>query len=291
MKIALIQQKYHNSRDVTIKNSEIMIKEAVDNGAKLVVLQELHTTHYFCQYEDVDNFIYADNFTQDKEIFSSIAKKYQVVIVTSLFEKALDGIYYNSAVVFESNGEEAGVYHKHHIPDDPGFYEKFYFTPGDEGFFPINTSVGKLGVMICWDQWYPEAARLMSLAGADILIYPTAIGWFDNDTKEEKKSQLNSWLVIQQAHSVANAISVVAVNRVGFEKDSSGVLDGIRFWGNSFVTDTRGNIIAQATPDQQQIIYANVDFNKTKQTRQIWPFFRDRRIDTYQGLTKRLIKI
>jgi N-carbamoylputrescine amidase len=161
----------------------------------------------------------------------------------------------------------------------------------DEGFFPINTSVGKLGVMICWDQWYPEAARLMSLAGADILIYPTAIGWFDNDTKEEKKSQLNSWLVIQQAHSVANAISVVAVNRVGFEKDNSGVLDGIRFWGNSFVTDTRGNIIAQATPDQQQIIYANVDFNNTKQTRQIWPFFRDRRIDTYQGLTKRLIKI
>ena len=289
MKVALIQQKYHNTKEKTLQITQNLIQEASQNGAKLIVLQELHTTHYFAQNENTKNFDLADSFDSDKEFFAKIAKENNIVVVTSLFEKRITGVYHNTSVVFDSDGKEAGVYRKHHIPDDPGFYEKFYFTPCDAGFRPISTTIGKLGVMICWDQWFPESARLMSLAGADMLIYPTAIGWFDSDSKNEKESQLNSWLTIQKSHAIANGISVIAVNRVGFEADDSGVLAGTRFWGNSFVADSRGDIIAQGSSDKEEIIYAHIDLAQTKETREIWPFFRDRRIDMYGDLTKRVI--
>jgi N-carbamoylputrescine amidase len=288
MKVALIQQQYHNNIEETKQKTKEMIRSASKEGAKLVVLQELHTTLYFCQSEDTTMFELAEAFDENRTFFSQVAREFEVVLVTSLFEKRIRGVYHNTAVVFDVDGSEAGKYRKHHIPDDPGFYEKFYFTPGDEGFEPIETSVGRLGVMICWDQWYPEAARLMSLAGADMLIYPTAIGWFDSDEEDEKASQLNSWLTIQKSHSVANGIAVMAVNRVGFEPDPSGVLEGTKFWGNSFVTNTRGDIIAQGSSDQEEIIYAEVDISEQDATRQIWPFFRDRRIDQYGELTKRV---
>jgi N-carbamoylputrescine amidase len=208
-------------------------------------------------------------------------------LVTSLFERRTAGLYHNTAVVFERDGSIAGKYRKMHIPDDPGFYEKFYFTPGDLGFEPIQTSVGKLGVLICWDQWYPEAARLMTLKGAEMLIYPTAIGWFDEDSKEEQIRQLDSWITIQRSHAIANGIPVVSCNRVGFEKDHSGVLDGIRFWGNSFVCDPQGELIAHANHQEETILYATINKERTKEVRDIWPFLRDRRIDTYDALLKR----
>ena len=251
-----------------------------------MILQELHQTQYFCQSEDVANFDLANSWEEDKIFWQNISKKYQIVLVTSLFEKRTAGLYHNSAVVFDK-GKLAGIYRKMHIPDDPGFYEKFYFTPGDLGFKPIDTSVGRLGVLICWDQWYPEAARIMALNGAEILIYPTAIGWFDNDTKEEKQKQLDSWISIQKSHAIANAIPVATVNRVGFEKDPSGMLDGIRFWGNSFVFGTRGELLAQGSNDKEEIIYCNIDKTQTQKTRVWWPFFRDRRVDNYHDILKR----
>jgi len=287
MKIALIQKKYSISKKNTVEETVNKIKLASFNGAELIVLQELHQSEYFCQSEDVKFFDYASSWEEDILFWSAVAKNYRVVLVTSLFEKRTAGLYHNTAVVFEKDGSIAGKYRKMHIPDDPGFYEKFYFTPGDLGFEPIETSVGKLGVLICWDQWYPEAARLMTLKGADLLIYPTAIGWFDEDSKEEQSRQLDSWITIQRSHAIANGIPLLSCNRVGFEKDSSGVMDGIRFWGNSFVCDPQGEVIAKAGSESEEILYAEIDHNRTKEVRDIWPFLRDRRIDAYGNVLKR----
>jgi N-carbamoylputrescine amidase len=267
------------------QKSVTKITEAKAEGATLIVLQELHESHYFCQNENVDNFDLAGEFSEVCAFWSKVAKEYGVVLVTSLFEKRAAGLYHNSAVVFEKDGTVAGKYRKMHIPDDPGFYEKFYFTPGDLGFEPIETSVGKLGVLICWDQWYPEAARLMALKGAEILIYPTAIGWFDADSRDEQERQLEAWITVQRGHAIANALPLIAVNRVGFEKDESGVLEGIRFWGNSFVVGAQGEFIYRA--DQEEVVaIVEVDMEKVEETRRIWPFLRDRRVDAYHDIDK-----
>ncbi|MEA2028754.1 MAG: carbon-nitrogen hydrolase [Campylobacterota bacterium] len=287
MKTALIQQKYYGSKKATIKATKSKVLEASANGVKLVVLQELHQNEYFCQSEDTRFFDYALSFKEDIAYWSTVAKEANVVLVVSLFEARAMGLYHNTAVVFEADGSVAGKYRKMHIPDDPNFYEKFYFTPGDLGFEPIDTSVGRVGVLICWDQWYPEAARLMTLKGAQMLIYPTAIGWFDEDSKDEKARQLDSWITIQRSHAIANGIPVLSCNRVGFEADSSGVSDGIRFWGNSFVCDSGGHLIAHASHQDEVILYANIDKNYTKEVRDIWPFLRDRRIECYGDITKR----
>ena len=288
-KVALIQQKYKNSKEETLKYTVEKIKEASVNGSKLIVLQELHQTHYFCQNENVDTFNLANNYENDKIFWSDIAKQYSIVLVTSLFEKRAAGLYHNTAVVFDSDGTIAGKYRKMHIPDDPGFYEKFYFTPGDLGFEPIQTSIGKLGVLICWDQWYPEAARLMTLKGADILIYPTAIGWFEDDMEDEKQRQLDAWIAVQRGHSIANGIPIVTVNRVGFEKDDSGVLKGTHFWGNSFVFGPQGELLVQGSPNKEEILYANIDLARNEEVRRWWPLLRDRRIENYGEITKRYI--
>ena len=287
MKIALIQQKYHDSKEATVAITTQEIKQAAQNGTKLVVLQELHQNEYFCQSEETKFFDYATDFEQDIIFWSSVAKENNIVLVTSLFEKRAPGLYHNTAVVFEKDGSVAGKYRKMHIPDDPGFYEKFYFTPGDLGFEPIQTSVGKLGVLICWDQWYPEAARIMALKGADLLIYPTAIGWFNEDSDEEKQRQLESWITIQRSHAIANGIPVLSCNRVGFEADSSGVMKGIRFWGNSFICGAQGELLAHTDDKDETILYANIEHERTKEVRDIWPFLRDRRIESYDCLLKR----
>ena len=287
MKTALIQQKYYGSKEKTIQVTSAKIKEAAQNGATLVVLQELHQTHYFCQNENVDTFDLANSYENDILYWGEVAKKNNVVLVTSLFEKRTAGLYHNTALVFEKDGSIAGKYRKMHIPDDPGFYEKFYFTPGDLGFEPIQTSVGKLGVLICWDQWYPEAARLMALKGAELLIYPTAIGWFESDEKYEKQRQLDSWIAVQRGHAVANGIPVLTVNRVGFEADDSKVLDGTNFWGNSFIFGAGGEYIAHANHQDETILYGEIDLKQSENVRRWWPFLRDRRIDSYENLTKR----
>jgi len=287
MKTALIQQKYYGSKEATIEATKSKVLEASSNGAKLVVLQELHQNEYFCQSEDTKFFEYALSFEEDIAYWSTVAKEANVVLVASLFEARAMGLYHNTAVVFETDGSLAGKYRKMHIPDDPNFYEKFYFTPGDLGFEPIDTSVGRLGVLICWDQWYPEAARLMALKGAEMLIYPTAIGWFDEDSSQEKERQLDSWITIQRSHAIANGIPVLSCNRVGFEHDSSEVSDGIRFWGNSFVCDSGGHFIAHASHQDEVILYAEIDKNYTKEVRDIWPFLRDRRIECYEDINKR----
>ena len=287
MKIALIQQKYHQSKESMLQMTVQQITQAAQNNAQLVVLQELHQTEYFCQSEDTKFFAYANNFEEDIRFWSQVAKKNNVVLVTSLFEKRAAGLYHNTAVVFEKDGSVAGQYRKMHIPDDPGFYEKFYFTPGDLGFEPIQTSVGKLGVLICWDQWYPEAARIMALKGAELLLYPTAIGWFDQDSEEEKQRQLESWVTIQRSHAIANGIPVLSCNRTGFEADSSGVMAGTRFWGNSFVCGAQGEMLSKASDAEETILYANIEHARTKEVRDIWPFLRDRRIEAYHCLLKR----
>jgi len=287
MKTALIQQYYRGSKKATIKATVSMIEEAAQNGAELVVLQELHQSEYFCQSEDTAFFDYAQSFEDDMRFWGNVAKANEVVLVTSLFEKRAPGLYHNTAVVFEKDGTVAGRYRKMHIPDDPGFYEKFYFTPGDLGFEPIDTSVGRVGVLVCWDQWYPEAARIMALKGAQMLIYPTAIGWFDADSQAEKERQLESWITIQRSHAVANGLPVLSCNRVGFEPDNSGVMAGIRFWGNSFVCGAQGEILAQAESENESILYADIDHTRAKEVRDIWPFLRDRRIDAYDCLLKR----
>ncbi len=291
MKVALLQQQYLDTKVKTIKASKEKITQAANSGAELIVLQELHQTEYFCQCEDTSFFTYANDFEEDVAFWSNIAKKNNIVLVTSLFEKRTAGLYHNTAVVFEKDGSVAGKYRKMHIPDDPGFYEKFYFTPGDLGFEPIQTSVGKLGVLICWDQWYPEAARIMTLKGAEILIYPTAIGWFDEDSDEEKQRQLESWITIQRSHAIANAIPVVSCNRVGFEPDPSGVLKDTQFWGNSFICGAQGEILAHANHQNEEILYANIEHSRTKEVRDIWPFLRDRRIEEYHCLLKRYCDI
>jgi N-carbamoylputrescine amidase len=289
LEIALIQQTFLGTKEQTIQRTAELIKKAKEQGAKLVLLQELHQDRYFCINEDTNNFDKAEDFQQDITFWSNVAKKNEIVLVTSLFEKRTAGIYHNTAVVFEKDGTVAGKYRKMHIPDDPGFYEKFYFTEGDLGYEPIDTSVGKLGVLICWDQWYPEAARLMALKGAEILIYPTAIGWFDEDDEEEKNRQLDAWVTVQRGHAVANGLPLVAINRVGKEIDDKKQIDGIRFWGNSFVVGAQGEFLAKANSKKEEILLCTIDMKKSEEVRRIWPFLRDRRIETYQNINKRFI--
>ena len=284
MKIALISHKFIGSQ--TIQKTTNLIQNAAKNGANLVVLQELHQSEYFCQSEDVDKFDLANDFEKDKAYWSEVASKFGVVLVTSLFEKRASGLYHNTAVVFDNDGSIAGIYRKMHIPDDPNFYEKFYFTPGDLGFEPINTSVGRLGVLVCWDQWYPEAARIMALKGAEILIYPTAIGWFENDENDEKIRQLEAWVAVQRGHAVANSIPVVAVNRIGYEKAPDGN-SGIKFWGNSFVFGSQGEQIFRSNDTDELCEVINLDMQRCENVRRWWPFLRDRRIENYSDLLKR----
>ncbi len=289
MKVALLQQEFKGTKEATIARTLELIAEAKKGGADLVVCQELHQTQYFCQSEDTNFFDHANDWQEDVAFWGRVAKENGVVLVTSLFEKRADGLYHNTAFVFERDGSVAGKYRKMHIPDDPGFYEKFYFTPGDIGFEPVETSLGKLGVLVCWDQWYPEAARLMALKGAKILIYPTAIGWFEGDSEDEKSRQLEAWVAVQRGHSVANGLPVVAVNRVGFEKDDSGVMDGIKFWGNSFVFGPQGEQLFRANSTDELCKIVEIDMKRSEEVRRIWPFLRDRRIDAYANITKRFI--
>jgi len=289
MKTALIQQKSYKTEEQTIQKSLELIQKAATDGAELIVLQELHQSRYFCINEDTKNFKLAENWQNNLKFWSMVAKKNGIVLVTSLFEKRVAGIYHNTAVVFEKDGSIAGKYRKMHIPDDPGFYEKFYFTPGDLGFEPIETSVGKLGVLICWDQWFPEAARLMALSGAEILIYPTAIGWFDEDDEKEKQRQLDAWITVQRGHAIANNLPLISVNRVGKELDNLKQIDGIRFWGNSFAVGAQGEFLAYASNDDEEIVVCDINLEENKKIREIWPFFRDRRIESYKNLNKRYI--
>ena len=289
MKVALLQQEFKGTKEATIAKTLELIAEAKKGGADLVVCQELHQTQYFCQSEDTNFFDHANDWQEDVAFWGRVAKENGVVLVTSLFEKRADGLYHNTAFVFERDGSVAGKYRKMHIPDDPGFYEKFYFTPGDIGFEPVETSLGKLGVLVCWDQWYPEAARLMALKGAKILIYPTAIGWFEGDSEDEKSRQLEAWVAVQRGHSVANGLPVVAVNRVGFEKDDSGVMDGIKFWGNSFVFGPQGEQLFRADSTDELCKIVEIDMKRSEEVRRIWPFLRDRRIDAYANITKMFI--
>lgn len=290
LRVGFLQQ--HNTadtRDNILRLGE-GIADLAKRGAQLVVLQELHNTLYFCQTEDVDLFDLAETIPgPSTKFYCELAKKHGVVIVASLFEKRAPGLYHNTAVVIESNGEIAGKYRKMHIPDDPAYYEKFYFTPGDLGFHPIQTSVGKLGVLVCWDQWYPEAARLMAMQGAEMLIYPTAIGYAENDTPEEQQRQRMAWQTVMRGHAVANGLPIVAVNRVGFEPDPSGQTGGIQFWGTSFVAGPQGEIIYEASTDDEESIIVEMDMDRSEQVRRWWPFLRDRRIDAYGDITKRFI--
>lgn len=291
IKVGLVQQAIGTDIE---KNKEVLvrgIKECAQNGAELVVLQELHNTPYFCQVEDVNNFDLAESIPgPSTDLYSSIAKQLHIIIVTSLFEKRATGLYHNTAVVFDVDGSIAGKYRKMHIPDDPAYYEKFYFTPGDLGFEPIHTSIGTLGVLVCWDQWYPEAARIMAMKGADLLIYPTAIGWESTDTEEEKNRQRDAWMISQRGHAVANGLPVIAVNRVGWEEDPSHQTNGIQFWGSSFVVGPQGEILQQASSKQSENLVVPISFSRSEDVRRIWPFFRDRRIDAYTEITKRFCK-
>ncbi len=290
LKTGIVQQSCSEDREDNIRKSIAGIRSCAAQGAQLVVLQELHTGVYFCQSEETARFDMAEAIPgPSTQVFGALAKELGIVLVTSLFEKRAPGLFHNTAVVFEKDGTIAGKYRKMHIPDDPAYYEKFYFTPGDMGFHPIATSVGKLGVLVCWDQWYPEAARLMALAGAELLIYPTAIGWESTDSKEEKDRQFGAWQTIQRGHAVANGLPVVAVNRTGFEPDCSGVTGGIQFWGQSFVAGPQGELLWQAPVEEETAVVVEIDRERTEAVRRIWPFFRDRRIDAYDGLLKRYL--
>lgn len=283
--VALVQDRDRGSVDANLERIESYLGEAAEAGAKLVLLQELHNGPYFCQTQDVGHFDRAESIPgPSTERIAAAARRNGVVVVASLFERRAPGLYHNTAVVFDSDGSIAGRYRKMHIPDDPGFMEKFYFTPGDLGFDPIDTSVGRLGVLVCWDQWYPEAARLMALAGAELLLYPTAIGWDPNDDKAEKMRQQTAWRISQRGHAVANGIPVLSCNRTGFE---AGPGAGIQFWGGSFVAGPQGEILAQASDDKDELLIAQVDMARSEAVRRIWPFLRDRRIDAYGDLTKR----
>ena len=294
MRVAVIQQQNTADLDANLARSMDKIREAAAQGAQLVMLQELHRSLYFCQSEDTAMFDLAETVPgPSTDALGALARELQVVIVASLFEKRATGLYHNTAVVLESDGHLAGLYRKMHIPDDPGFYEKFYFTPGDatfnaghSGFTPIRTSVGKLGLLVCWDQWYPEAARLMALAGADLLLYPTAIGWDRTDDPEEQNRQLDAWITVQRAHAVANGLPVLVANRTGFEPGPDGN-GGIDFWGNSFVCGPQGEYLARADRDQEQTLLVDLDMARSEEVRRIWPYLRDRRVDAYQDLTKR----
>ncbi len=290
LKIGLIQL----SKTADIKhNREVLaahIRDLASRGAELIVNQELHDSLYFCQTENVDMFDLAIPIpSETTDFYASIAKETNTVIVTSLFERRAPGLYHNTAVVFEKDGTIAGMYRKMHIPDDPAYYEKFYFTPGDLGFEPIDTSLGRLGVLVCWDQWYPEAARLMAMKGAEILIYPTAIGWESSDTKEEQARQRQAWMIVQRAHAVANGLPVVTVNRVGHEVDPSGMTNGILFWGSSFVAGPQGELLYEAPESKEACAIVEIDMKRSEQVRRWWPFLRDRRIDCYQDLSRRFI--
>lgn len=290
IKIGYVQQ--HNTADIVDNERRTIeqIKLLASQGAQLVVLQELHRSLYFCQEENVDNFDLAEPIPgKSTEVYSSLAKRLGIVIVTSLFEKRATGLYHNTSVVFDTNGTMAGMYRKMHIPDDPAYYEKFYFTPGDLGFTPIDTNIGRLGVLICWDQWFPEAARLMALAGAEILIYPTAIGYSAADDKAEQERQRIAWQTVQMGHAVANGLPVIAVNRVGYETDPSGATDGINFWGSSFVAGSQGELLYQSPTDSEDYPIVEIDIERSENVRRWWPFLRDRRIDKYGDITQRYI--
>ncbi|HIX85709.1 MAG TPA: carbon-nitrogen hydrolase [Candidatus Parabacteroides intestinigallinarum] len=290
MKIGLVQQNNTADRADNRTRLRAGIRKAASEGAELVVLQELHNGLYFCQVEDTACFDQAEPIPgPSTEEFGALARELGVVLVLSLFERRAPGLYHNTAVVLEKDGTIAGKYRKMHIPDDPAYYEKFYFTPGDLGFEPIDTSVGRLGVLVCWDQWYPEAARLMAMRGAELLIYPTAIGWESSDTEEEKWRQLDAWVTVQRGHAVANGLPVITVNRTGHEADPSGQTNGIQFWGNSFVAGPQGELLTVFPNDAEEVRVVEVDKKRSENVRRWWPFFRDRRIDAFEGLTKRFL--
>ncbi|WP_371193939.1 carbon-nitrogen hydrolase [Glaciecola sp. SC05] len=289
LKVGLVQQSVaSNNKQENWKKSADKVRELAADGCQCILLQELHSTLYFCQNEDVNAFDLAEPIPGlATEFFGALARECNIVLVTSLFEKRAPGLYHNTAVVFDRSDKIAGTYRKMHIPDDPGFYEKFYFTPGDLGFQPIDTSVGKLGVLVCWDQWYPEAARLMAMNGAEILFYPTAIGWDRNDTKEEQYRQQGAWETIQRAHGVANSLPVVVANRVGFEASPDSPDVGIDFWGHSFIAGPQGELLAMASDEQEATLSVELDMERSENIKRIWPYFRDRRIDAYDKLNQR----
>ncbi len=290
MKIGIVQQSNTSDIEVNINKLKTNIRDLASQGADLIVLQELHNSLYFCQTENTDVFDLAESIPgKSTDQFGLLAKELGVVIVLSLFEKRAPGLYHNTAVVLEKDGTIAGKYRKMHIPDDPAYYEKFYFTPGDLGFQPIETSLGKLGILVCWDQWYPEAARLMALAGADILIYPTAIGWESTDSDDEKTRQRDAWTISQRGHAVANGLHVISVNRVGYEPDPSNQTNGIQFWGSSFVAGPQGEILWRGSDGKEENQLVEIDMKRSEDVRRIWPFFRDRRIDAFSEITKRFI--
>lgn len=290
LKVGLVQQSNTENIQHNKAKLEHNIRELAEKGAQLVVLQELHNSLYFCQTEDVDKFDLAEPIPgPSTEFYSKIAAECNIVLVTSLFERRAAGVYHNTAIVFEKDGTVAGLYRKMHIPDDPGYYEKFYFTPGDIGFKPINTSVGKLGVQVCWDQWFPEGARLMALQGADMLIYPTAIGYEPGDLKEEQKRQREAWITVQRGHAVANGLPVISVNRTGYESAPSGNGNGIQFWGSSFVCGPQGEILSQASQDKEENLLVEINLTRSEHVRRWWPYLRDRRIDKFEGLLERFI--
>ncbi len=290
MKVGLIQQANTGNMPDNVRRLKDGIRRCAEQGAELIVLQELHNGLYFCQTEDVGAFDLAETIPgPSTNEFGALAKELGVVLVLSLFEKRAPGLYHNTAVVIEKDGTVAGKYRKMHIPDDPAYYEKFYFTPGDLGFKPIDTSVGRLGVLVCWDQWYPEAARLMAMNGAEMLVYPTAIGWESSDTTDEQKRQKDAWQTIQRAHAVANGIPVITVNRTGHEADPSGQTHGISFWGGSFVAGPQGELLAELPSDTEEVRVVEVSKERSEQVRRWWPFLRDRRIDAFEGLTRRFL--
>ena len=290
IKVGIVQHSFTADVESNRARNLTAIESLVSEGAQLIVLSELHDSLYFCQTEDVENFVLAEEIPSDfTEFYANAAMTNNVVLVTSVFERRAPGLYHNTALVFDTNGEMAGKYRKMHIPDDPGFYEKFYFAPGDLGFEPIQTSLGRLGVLVCWDQWYPEAARLMAMRGAEMLIYPTAIGWNPDDTEDEKARQREAWITVQRGHAVANGLPVVSVNRNGFEEDSSGQTSGIDFWGSSFVAGPQGEFLYQAPADAEVEQVVEVSLTRSEQVRRWWPFLRDRRIDEFTQLAKRYI--
>ena len=290
VKIGLVQMTCDKEPQPNLEKALARIGEAAAQGAQIVCLQELFRSRYFCQSEDIERFKLAEPVPgPTSEAICQAAKQHKVAVIASLFERRAPGLYHNTSVTVDADGEIVGKYRKMHIPDDPAYYEKFYFTPGDLGFEPIQTSVGKLGLLVCWDQWYPEAARLMALAGAEMLIYPTAIGWESTDPEAEKARQHGAWFVSQRAHAVANGLPVIAVNRTGHEPDWTGATGGIQFWGQSFVAGPQGEVLFQAAPDRETVAVVEIDKQRTEDVRRIWPFFRDRRIDFYGGLTKRYL--
>ena len=290
IRVGFLQLHNTNNRKQNIIRLAEGIADLAKRGAQLIILQELHNSLYFCQTEDVENFDLAEPIPgPSTDLYGELAARYKVVIVTSLFERRAAGLYHNTAVVLDKDGTIAGKYRKMHIPDDPAYYEKFYFTPADLGFHPINTSIGKLGVLVCWDQWYPEAARLMALQGAELLIYPTAIGYAANDNDEEQQRQRRAWQTVQRGHAVANGLPVIAVNRVGYEPDPSGATEGIMFWGSSFVAGPQGEILYEASENEEESIVIDIDLERSENVRRWWPFLRDRRIDYYGDITRRFI--